>query len=65
VFLLHGAGDTVIPAAESALLRRYLDGHAPVRLLLSQLITHAEIDKSATTRETWKLVSFWADVLRH
>lgn len=65
VFLLHGAGDTVIPAAESVLLGRYLDGRAPVRLLLSQLITHAEIDKGATTSETLKLVSFWAGVLRH
>jgi dienelactone hydrolase len=64
VFLLHGSGDTVIPAAESILLaddlrRKGVDVH----LLLSELITHAEVDRTAAAAETWKLVSFWANVL--
>ena len=46
VFLLHGRGDTVIPAAESAQLAEYLRGKgADVHLLVSELITHAEIDQ--------------------
>lgn len=65
VFLLHGSEDTVIPAAESVLLSRHLAGKTPVRLLLSDLITHAEANKAATAAETWKLVSFWASVLKH
>jgi dienelactone hydrolase len=64
IFLLHGDEDTVIPAAESALLNDYLKSKGtPVHLLLSNLITHAEVNKSATASDTWKLVSFWADVL--
>ena len=65
VYLLHGADDTVIPAVESVLLARHLEGEGTrVRLLLSRLITHAEVDRSAATAETLKLVTFWASVLR-
>jgi dienelactone hydrolase len=64
VFLLHGSGDTVIPPVESVLLADYLrQKGVDVHLLLSGLITHAEIDRTAAAAETWKLVSFWADVL--
>jgi dienelactone hydrolase len=65
VFLLHGSGDVVIPAAESVLLADYLRKKGTdVHLLLSDLITHAEIDRAAAATETMKLVSFWADVLK-
>jgi dienelactone hydrolase len=65
VFLLHGADDTVIPAVESVLLAQHLEAEGVrVRLLLSRLITHAEVDRSAAATETLKLVTFWADVLR-
>ena len=65
VFLLHGDDDTVIPAAESVVLGEYLRRQGvDVHVLLSQIITHAELDRSATTAESWKLISFWADVLR-
>src|SRR5436190_3009046 len=58
VFLLHGSGDVVIPAAESVLLADYLRKKgADVHLLLSDLITHAEIDRAAAATETVKLVS--------
>ena len=64
IFLLHGDDDTVIPAAESALLNDYLKSKGtPVHLLLSNLITHAEVNRSATKLDTWKLISFWATVL--
>ena len=66
VYLLHGDGDTVIPAAESALLAAHLRRlRADVHLLMSGVITHAEADRSAPPAEIWKLVSFWASVLRH
>lgn len=65
VFLLHGADDTVIPTVESVLLARYLHGKTPVRALLSGLITHAEVDRSAAARDVWDLTSFWRAVMRY
>ena len=65
VFLLHGDDDAVIPAAESVVLGNYLrDNGTDVRVLLSQIITHAELDRSGAAGESWKLISFWADVLQ-
>lgn len=65
VFLLHGDDDTVIPPAESVVLGDHLRRKGVnVRVLLSPLITHAELDRSAAISETWKLVAFWGDVLR-
>ncbi len=64
VFLLHGTDDTVIPAAETLLLARHLEAeHVEVHPLLSGLITHAEVDKSAAATETWKLIRFWSLLL--
>jgi dienelactone hydrolase len=64
VFLLHGDEDTVIPTAESVVLADYLRGKgADVRVLVSHIITHAELDRAAAASESWKLISFWADVL--
>jgi hypothetical protein len=63
VFLLHGIDDNVIPAVESRYLADGLRGHAPVRLLLSGLISHAEADRPARLGELLKLSSFWGDLL--
>lgn len=65
VFLLHGSEDSVIPTAESVLLADYLRKKGvDVHLLVSELITHAEIDRAAAASDTVKLVSFWASVLK-
>ena len=50
VFLLHGIDDNVIPAVESEYLADELRGRAPVRLLLSGLISHAEADRPIARR---------------
>ena len=63
VYLLHGNDDNVIPAVESTLLARYLAGNTDVRLLLTPLITHAELDRPVNLVEIWKLISFWTSVL--
>ena len=64
VFLLHGDGDTVIPTAESVVLGNYLrDMGGDVHLLVSHIITHAELDRSAALLETWRLITFWSNVL--
>ena len=64
VFLLHGDEDTVIPPAESVILGESLRSKgANVRVLLSHIITHAELDRAGDTYEAWKLIAFWADLL--
>jgi pimeloyl-ACP methyl ester carboxylesterase len=64
VYLLHGTDDTVIPAIEARWMERYFKGKTPVRVLLSGLITHAELDRQQDVREVWKLVGFLAEILR-
>lgn len=63
VFLLHGVDDNVIPAIESEYLADDLRTRAPVRLLLSGLISHAEVDRQAHVVEVLKLAGFWGDLL--
>ena len=63
VFLLHGLADNVIPADESVELADELRGHAPVRLLLSALISHAETDRPAGAGDVLRLAGFWGDLL--
>lgn len=59
VFLLHGSEDTVIPPIETLLLASHLRPHTRVHGLLSGLITHAEVDKSAALGDVWALTRFW------
>jgi dienelactone hydrolase len=64
VYLLHGADDNVVPAAESALLERDLKQRGGTAFqLATPLITHAEVDRSPTAAEVWQLVRFWAGPL--
>jgi dienelactone hydrolase len=64
VFLLHGDEDTVIPPAESVLLGETLRSKGGnVRVLLSRIITHAELDRSGDYSEAGRLIAFWADLL--
>ncbi len=63
VFLLHGAGDSVIPPSET----RWLAVDAPLgaveNALVSQAIQHVELHGEPTAREKWDLVHFMAQVL--
>jgi dienelactone hydrolase len=63
VYLLHGRGDNVIPAAESRHLADRLRGHVPVRLLVTDLISHAEADQPAHFTDVLRLAGFWGDLL--
>jgi pimeloyl-ACP methyl ester carboxylesterase len=63
VFLLHGIEDNVVPALETLRLARYLEPHTTVHVLLTPLISHAEVDRPATTGEVVALVRFWAGML--
>jgi dienelactone hydrolase len=64
VYLLHGTDDNVIPAIESSLLAETLRARGVVvHQLATPLITHAEVDRSATAAAMWRLISFWANLL--
>ena len=63
VFLLHGRDDNVIPAAESQHMADRLRGQAPVRLLLTDLISHAAADQPAHVIDVLRLAGFWGDLL--
>jgi dienelactone hydrolase len=63
VYLLHGRDDDVIPAAESHRLADRLRGHVPVRLLVTQLISHADADQTAHITDVVKLAGFWGELL--
>ena len=65
VFLLHGVDDNVIPSMESVLLAEHLKGKADVRGLLSGLITHAEVNRTASLTEVWRLASFWRAIMAY
>jgi dienelactone hydrolase len=64
VFLIHGTDDTVIPSIETLRLDRYLRDKTHVRTLLSSLITHAEMDQQHGFGDVWKLVDFFAALIR-
>jgi pimeloyl-ACP methyl ester carboxylesterase len=64
VYLLHGSEDNVVPAVESVWLTRHLEGRVAVRTLLSPLITHAELDSRRGWADAWRLVDFFASLLR-
>jgi dienelactone hydrolase len=64
VYLLHGRLDTVIPAAESVYLAQRLRAQSvPVRVLLTDLISHAEADQPVRVLDVWRLAHFWSDLL--
>jgi pimeloyl-ACP methyl ester carboxylesterase len=63
VFLLHGLEDNVIPAIESEYLAADLRGHAPVRVLLSGLLSRAEADRPVRMNDVLPLAGFWGDLL--
>ena len=65
IFLLHGVDDNVIPSVETVLLAEHLKGKAHVEGLLSGLITHAEVNRTATATEVWRLAKFWRDIMKY
>jgi dienelactone hydrolase len=63
VFLLHGSADNVIPTSESRLLADHLGEQTDVHLVISELITHAEVDRPPRAGEVLTLARFWGDLL--
>ena len=63
VFLLHGAGDNVIPMIETDRLAASLAGWTEVRALVTPLLMHADVAPEIQLRDAWRVVAFWKDVL--
>jgi fermentation-respiration switch protein FrsA (DUF1100 family) len=63
VYLLHGMDDNVIPAEESRRLTDRLRRQVRVRLLVTDLISHADADQPAHVTSVLRLGAFWGDLL--
>jgi acetyl esterase/lipase len=64
VFLLHGRDDTVIPGTESIhLATRLRQQSVPVRLLITDLISHVDADQTPAVLDVWRLARFLGDLL--
>jgi pimeloyl-ACP methyl ester carboxylesterase len=63
IFLLHGAGDTVIPPSETEWLAQSVPAAALRDVLISRALVHVEPGGQPTWHEQWELLHFVADVL--
>ncbi len=63
VYLLHGAGDTVIPATETLWLARDVPPGLVRDVLVSPAVVHVEMAGEPSAREKFALVHFMAEVL--
>lgn len=61
VYLLHGTGDTVIPASEARWAEAELEDH-PHQVLVSPLLEHVSVDSESPWREQLALVDFMANL---
>jgi dienelactone hydrolase len=62
VYLLHGAGDTVIPATETMWLAQDVPPAALKMVLVSPAIEHVEL-KEPSLADQWSLIHFMGDVI--
>jgi pimeloyl-ACP methyl ester carboxylesterase len=63
VYLLHGAGDSVIPPTETLWLARDVPPRWVRAALVSEAIQHVEIHGEPTVNQRWQLVDFMSRVL--
>lgn len=63
VFLLHGAGDTVIPASETRWLAHDAPPGSVADMVISDALVHVDFAKKPTLREKYDLVHVMSDVL--
>jgi pimeloyl-ACP methyl ester carboxylesterase len=64
VFLVHGAGDPIIPSVETRWLAREVPSRWLRQSLISNVLRHAELEREPTLGEYWQLVHFMGEVLR-
>ena len=65
VYLLHGEGDNVIPAAETLWMANELPKPMLSAMLVSPMLSHVNLDgPSPGAREEWQLMHFFAEVMQ-
>lgn len=64
VFLVHGAGDNVIPPTETEWLARDVPHDRLKFVLISPVISHVEVDGKASFADQWRLVHFMEEFLQ-
>lgn len=62
-FILHGTGDTVIPASESQWLARDIPASELQAVLVSPALIHVKMEDTVTLKQKWDVVHFLAKVL--
>lgn len=63
VYLLHGAADNVIPAAETAWIASEVPPHLLAQSLVTPAVVHVELAGQPSAKQQWELVHFMAGVL--
>jgi len=63
VYLLHGAGDTVIPPSETLWLSQEVPRKELQATLISPALIHVAVEDTVSLAEKWALVDFLAQVL--
>ena len=63
VFLLHGAGDTVIPASETLWLAKDVPAAELKASLISPALVHVDMGNKITWQQQWQLIDFMAQIL--
>jgi pimeloyl-ACP methyl ester carboxylesterase len=64
VYLLHGAGDNIIPSAETEWMASELPKRSLKAVLISPVLSHLDLDGARPTMaDQLKLVHFFAGVL--
>jgi pimeloyl-ACP methyl ester carboxylesterase len=64
VYLLHGAGDTIIPASETLWLAKDVPQTTLRSVLISPALVHVDMGNGVTITEKWALVDFLAHVVK-
>lgn len=63
VFLLHGAGDSVIPASETLWLAKDVPHQDLMAVLVSPALIHVNMEEGVSLSQKWDLVDFLAKVI--
>jgi pimeloyl-ACP methyl ester carboxylesterase len=65
VYLLHGAGDNIIPASETLWMAAELPRTSLQSMLISPVLSHLDLDGAQpSAMDRWRLVHFFALILR-
>jgi dienelactone hydrolase len=64
VFLLHGTGDSVIPASETLWLAKDVPQQDLKKVLISPALIHVDMEHGVPVSQKWDLVDFLAQVLK-